>query len=426
MPEEAVLDIPVDIAEPAAEPIETTVDTPETPEVDTGTPDTEVEGAEDPRVAATRPIFDPETGKLDGKLKSIIDSMKTTDPATARRLTNALMQGEALRKEIGTVKEARELKGIIEEYGGREGIQEMRGQVGDYNALSEKFEKGSPEFVQDMVTTNSEAFLTLAPTVVGKWRELDPSGSAAYLCGVFSSDMGSHQIGNHLALAERFLAKGMPEEAAESIKAIKAYVSSVETHAQQPITTPKTKAPPDGREAELSRKETELRDREWNTSLSSQHNELVRTELLRLTNGQMPSKRDLVDINELYVSNLKRKMAEDPNFKKNADRYRSAGDGEGYKRHVLSFYRKHAAEQIKYAANRILKLAPAKPNGSVNGNGAKPKPTAAKPNAGYAWRDSIPSKEERADSTTNDQLKAGWCYLKDGTKVQWKQFQKTA
>lgn len=418
MPEDiAVLDAP--LADIPAEPeISPAVDDNEGVDAPNETPD----GLNEPESEQPEGEKGPEPELFDGnkltdKTKAFLDKARAEDAQFAAKIRHALMAGEALKAVLpGGVKEAQQLRQTIEDLGGTEGIQEIQSERAEWTEIDRQYSTGDPRFIDTLVKESPDAFLQLAPAMIGKFAELNPDGHSAYVCSVLVSDMLVSRVPLIMERLEDFIPKDQPNAVAAFAK-LNQYFARIEELSKKPVTTAKEKPAPDAREIEVNKREEGLIRNEWAGAANASRMSIFTGELARLTEGRKISGEQSAAIRELYASRLAANVkATHKDFNQKIDRYFGARDQKGYQRYMDSIYKAEIPKALKSAIDTILPR-PAARKPVVNGNGAKP--AQPKPADGYQFESKMPDLNTFDPRTTTEMIRSGRAVLMNGKKVQW-------
>jgi hypothetical protein len=418
MPEDAIatLEAPVETAD------ETSVDT----GIDESTEEAPVDGAESTEEAEpvetsteTGPIIDGK--RLSEGAKATLAEIKAKDPKLAAQIKSALFSADALRRQLpGGLKEVATLRQQIEEIGGPDGIQALKAEQQEWNALDQQFAAGDPKFVDNIAEGSPESFVALAPAVFAKYAELNQEGYSAYVSKVFVADMQAEGIPLALERLQDFI--GDNPKAMEIWQKIAGYVNRVNGMAQKPVNSPVKpgNAAPDDRERQLTEREESLTRTEWKGATDSERMNVFNSEFARLTAGRKISDVQKAAIKELYASRLMAAARKTQNFNSNIDRYFSSRDRAGYLRYMGSFYKQEIPKALRSAIDSVM---PSKPGPAARPPVAAAPVSAGKPATGFAWVASAPSASS-VDMTHPFNTQANWsagkAVLKNGSKVTWK------
>src|SRR5581483_4960355 len=291
--------------------------------------------------------------------KALLAEIKTKDPKFAAKIRNALFRDAAFAKAVpGGLREVQQLQRQLEDLGGFEKIEEMRSEVEEWNALDQQFVAGDPRFVESIASGSPESFLKLAPTVFGKFQEMNPKGYASYVSQAFLADMSANEVPFSIKVLKHFVPADNAE-AREALSQIDQYVERLKGFAKEPIHAEIEKPAPDSREIALSQREESLVRTEWKSAADRDRLSIFNTELKTLTQGRKVSDQDLAAIKELYATRLAAGIkAANKDFNANVDRYFSARDQRGYMRYMNSIYKKEIPKALRSAVDTILRKSP--------------------------------------------------------------------
>ena len=198
MPDEALLDAPVDDVEVNAAPDGGDAAPADSPDGETPPPEsTETD---------TAPVISDANGqlKLSDKARAELDRIKADNPKLAREMRAALFDRQTLLAKVpGGVKEAIATIEAYEAEGGSEAVQQVKAELGQWKDLDADFQAGKPEFVNDIAAGNPEAFVKAAPTVMTKFAELAPDQFSHQVSKVFAQDMAANDVMLTMRLMQR-------------------------------------------------------------------------------------------------------------------------------------------------------------------------------------------------------------------------------
>lgn len=434
MPEEAVLEpISAEVSADASyeAPIESTPDVDASPEVDGTEPVEGAEGAErQPQTEAEKatsqkPVYDQESKKLDPEVKAELDKLRETKPVLAARIRNSLAQGEALRAVLpGGVKEAQQLKSTFEDLGGEEGIQEIRTYNQEFDALRASYNEANPAFIEEMIKSNEDSFLKLAPSVFDKFYQMDQDGYSAYVSKVFFADMKENDVLFHMTLLARSAAAQDPS-AKESLDAINAYIARIKGNAQKPVNTPRQPKAQDTREVELNAEKMRFEAQKYQDFEAQETDRTFQSSLSKLVGDRKVSAEDQATIKELFRAKMRLQLGTVQRFQENRTKYFNARDSNAHQRYIRSTFSDLVPKAVKYAVERTLK--PAAPVNGQRPAAAPQKPGLpnrpapnSKDQSGVTWVGKAPVQAEMDPRTSPEMYKSGKAILSNGKVVRWR------
>jgi hypothetical protein len=377
--------------------LDSTPDAAETPS-EAAEDSTQQDGQEAPP-AASGSTFD--------QAKPFLLELRKTNPTLANQLKNAIFGSEALKKAFPEGhKEAIALKQTFEELGGKEGIQQLKTDLQQWDQLDGQFSNGDPAFVEAIAAENPEAFVKLINTGLAKFSEISPEGYSQYFGSVLVSDMNAFKIP---LIMERLGDLITDPKAKELYGQIASYFKRFDSLSQQNVPPVGKRKESDTREQQLAQREAELERKTYVEAAYGPQRSIFSSEWKKL-GGDKLSADNQQAAKELFASRFNAAISKIPKFKETCDRYFAAKDQAGYVRYMDGVYRQVIPVALRQAVQYFGK-APAKTAA------AKP---AAKPNTGSIAVDGRPSRDKIDYSkTTSDMILRGEAILTDGKKVKW-------
>ena len=380
--------------------------------------------------ASGKPFLAVDNGKLSKVAKETIDKLKLENPQLAKAVQRALFAEDRLHRELpGGFKDLAGLRDKIEQLGGDEGIQAIRGELDGWKDFDAKYTAGDPKVLEFLTETPEAqaAFLKIAPAAFEKFREAHPDGYSAYVSQVFMADMQDAQLPMTIQLLGSILGRATLSEPdqAEATKlyaALTGYVNRIGEFAKKQVSAPAaaTKPGADPRAAELDTREQALRRTEWSNEVGQQHARIFSEAWKRLAVAVPKEKVQLV--RRLYGIHLQEKLAAKKDFNLNMDRYFGAKQKDGFIRlHDSTF--KDAVPLALRSAMAEAGIGARKAPAAATANGAVPAkpdtppktatgftPVAAKPN----FATDVDRSRTSAAMWQNHQA-----ILKSGKQVTW-------
>lgn len=386
--------------------------------------DEDVQAAAEAAAQSGQPQGKPLVGKggiLRPDAKAALDELKVKNPDLASAIKRALYRESDLNKELPNgIKEVREIRQTIEQFGGVDGIKERVETARAADELDQHYYAGDPKFLDGMTNTDEgkAAFLRVAPMAIDRFAQMNPEGFGAYFSSVFQNSINELGLGNSLSMVE-YLTRGN-QEIQQYFAPIKQFFDGVKENAKKPIISQKAPGaqPADQREQSLKQKEQELTAREWQSVRESAKNEAYRSEFERMTAGRKVSADAKGEIEEFFNIKIGQMLKGRAGEVKGAvDRYFAAGDRDGYNKYFQSLYKQVIPEAMRYA---VAKVMPGKPGPQANGTPAVPAKAAPKATDGYEMIASKPDVNEiDHQRRTREMWVKNQAVLKDGRKVQW-------
>ena len=414
---EDVLDAPAEELE--VSPVETPEsELPETPAVEGETP----EGEQAIDKTPVTSLFTADGKSLDPTIRKAIDKIKAENPSAAKVLGKSLFRLAELDREFPRgITEVRELRDQVESLGGVDGLKEKVEDAKLFDTLSSQYMKADPAFVEDMVKSSPESFVALAPIMVRKFLETDPStGKIRYpgfvndIARVVSSDMNAGKI---LLTMERLAdtIDGNPK-AIDQFNRIYQYLTAWDSLASQQPEIQKPKAEPEKPPVD----ESATRAGQWEEESATGRAALAVSEFKRLTNGKTVPSEDRLQAEELFKARAKALAVKYfPNWHETAQGYLKSNQKSAYLRLMASIDRRVVPEAVQYAVSKTIRTGTP---------GAKPAPVSAKPGNkvvppanGFKFVGKMPPNDQWDwNRTSPSMVKENKCILKDGSRVQWR------
>ncbi len=323
----------------------------ETAEVEeSSTPETITEGTEQTAQG------EADAGTAQGEpptAKALYQKAMSLDPELAKGLRKPLFEAEAWRKEVpGGIAEVRQLRDTVERLGGEEGIKGLTAEVEGWQNFDEKYMAGDPEVIEFMLKgfpddpasaeAAQTAFLKLAPSIFGKYAELDSEGFTAYVMQQVQAD--AYQAGIPLALMrlEDFLmGDDATSKAAKALfDQVKGYFTRVDAWAKRPVGTKTAKAADPTQTSALDKRQKDLDDREakatrneWNDEVFRQVDPIYKAEFAKLLGNRKISDNQSKAIHKLF--DVEYKEARKADLQK-AQAYFKGKDREGFVKYTVN------------------------------------------------------------------------------------------
>jgi hypothetical protein len=150
--------------------------------------------------------------------KKVIDSLKKTDPVTAKHLKAIVFADAALRKEFpGGLKEAQALKNTVLELAGDEGLDGLKESITAWKSIDDRFAKGDQTVLQDfakfnpdsfekiippaiemLATSNAAAYGECMPSAMDKLSQVAPEVYGHYMSGVLTATLDNYKVSDTL------------------------------------------------------------------------------------------------------------------------------------------------------------------------------------------------------------------------------------
>ena len=110
------------------------------------------------------------------ELRKTLNTMRETDPKTAKAFRAALGEDLAYKESFNTPEEARLVKAEVEAIGGREGLASLQSIAADVEETDALVEAGDPKVLERIQSDSPEGFKLLVPHAVEMYSKADPEG----------------------------------------------------------------------------------------------------------------------------------------------------------------------------------------------------------------------------------------------------------
>lgn len=384
-----------------------------------------------------------QNGKLSAPVQKALQTLKATDPALAKMLSQQLFFAHKARKSLaGGLGKTQEALTRIRSVGNSQdietaltNIEESVSQVADIDAL---YYAADPRFLEGLTgdAEGKEAFVHLFPAAFGKFRQLNPDGHASLVAQSVLSDMevGTFQ-GNdgkqypfRLPLMLELVSRdvmGLPDGDAKNsisrfVSLLGLYLDRLTGFSQKAVAPERKTTQTDP--AKLGEQETALVRREW---LSRARDDMGAMKLDALQDA-LGSRRLTSEQRADFDNRFKLQMGivnkNTAGFNDTIDRYFGAKDQNGYLRFLKSHHEKNVPRVVKAIVGKMFGGQTATTQTAKPG---EKRPAAAVP-SGVPSGAVLVAKEPGAREINfaagkmgrHGAYKSAW--LKDGRQVYWK------
>jgi len=218
--------------------------------------------------------------------------------------------------------------------------------------FDEKFEKGDPALIPQMLEANPEAFQQLIPRAMDEFARVNPEGFSAYVAKSAKGYLDGKQIPLQFAILQTFV-PNMPDfpgkdRVIAAINEIYGAVSGLDEMAAKPIApklaegTQKQTGGIDQREERLTQKEMDITRREWNGETHQVGTGLRDSEMQRLATAQKVTldDSDKAKIRAAVLEEYNARCAANTKYGQAMRGYIQAGNKRAYIDRATSEYRK--------------------------------------------------------------------------------------
>jgi hypothetical protein len=375
--------------------------------------------------------------KMAAAVRQHLAELKTSNPALFKELNTIYwgfknQQSEITKNFPGGLKEAVELKGFVEEIGGREGVEELQGEMHDYRALDKQWIDGDPEFVNAAVGQYPDGFKKLMPHMMTKFASVDPDGYDRYVSGAIFNTLRDSEFTTNLRLAAEYLSGATDPQVKRALSLLTGNYQWIQD-LKKIATTQPAAAANDPREKQLSAREQSIQSREKQTLMTG-----VRADLwagiepgITKTFTELAKGKSIADGGKQQVTADAMGLAygilsKDKRFSDKYDAFINAGDRMNAVKLLRSRMEPLMAEATTKAFRRLYGEASlgSKKTGDGQGQGqgqgqGRGQSASTAPGFQLISFDPKPTSIDRA-KTTREMIFKNQAVLKDGRKVTWK------
>jgi|GEM_PF-1918551 len=233
--------------------------------------------------------FDTADGrKIDAKTREALAAFKKVNPEAAKRLFADHGRGQAIVKEVGAtnlsdaVNRVRQMTATLEAVGGEEGLTEIQNEVEDYRRETTQFANGDPALLQELHTSNPEAFATSITNGLALIMEKSPAMLDNVLLPAMVPRLEKAGMYSSLDKLDALIKEGKGQEAWDLTQDIRKWLNNAKSLAEKQASTRKTVDPE--REA-LNRDRAEVateKQKIYEGQISADVNKLNNTATARL------------------------------------------------------------------------------------------------------------------------------------------------
>jgi hypothetical protein len=387
--------------------------------------------------------------KVDAKTREALAALKKVNPAAAKQLFADHGRGQAIIKELGAanlsdaVNKVRQMTATLEAVGGEEGLTELQGEVEDYRKEVGQFANGDPALLQELHTSNPEAFATSITNGLALIMEKSPAMLDNVLLPALVPRLEKAGMFRSIDQLATLIKEGKGQEAYDLTADIKKWLDNAKGLAEKAGTA---KAAIDPRKQELDKRDTELTAKEqkiYEGQIATDVNKLNNTATSRLAE---PFFKDLKlkpegrreFINALN-SRIWRTMRDDKAFQRAGNALKAKGDAGRTARFVSAkfaellpqhfralrdaMYPNYTRGGTKVAAN-AGKANGAAAGAAGGGNGTGAAAGAGKGAAGVTLVAKLPKPEEIDWTKTTEAMYhigrgMGEAVLKNGKRIKF-------
>jgi hypothetical protein len=375
--------------------------------------------------------------------RAVKEQLKSFDPKHALAVRNAIFSAEKLREKIGG--DLRAFEAAQAAYA-RLGDDASSGQTPEqiveetiaerqfWRDFDDKFEKGDPALIPQMVEANPEAFQKLVLPALNKFAEMNPEGYSSIISQAAVGYLDSNQIPLMFQILDTFL-PGMPDfpgkpQVLEAINRVYQSFEALRGMAGKPIA-PKGGENGAQKSGGLDQREETLRAREHAATRSEWQAETERPgiELREQTMNRVAAAAK-VTLTEAEKDKIRSAVREEINARCAADRrygeamraYVDAANKKAYQDKAASMYKLHIPGATTRHTQAVIEERKTAPKPAANGNlqpkTATPAPRGTQPDGNgnlIQWISGHPrtlGKDVDYTRTTQGMLLRNEAYLK--------------
>jgi hypothetical protein len=439
MPDEMVMDAPVETGIESTEPEISTTETPEIQADQQSYSETDTD-AEAAKTAKQIKIFE-RANKFSPEVRAHLDELKNSKDPTKIALATAIRQmafdhAKFADKLPEGLKEVESLRQLKEELGGEQGIQDLKHNSQEFARIDDLYTKGDPKFIDELTKEDvgREAFQRLTPSILSKIAEVSPE---MYVANVARETVGWLNENNVPLMMMRLgdLLDKSNEGQVAAFNHIQKFLNLLqETAKKQPptpaATTPNGKNNGEDMEAKFRQREEALRTQEWNSAVVSERTTAYESELRKLTQGRTLSEQQRDAVNTLFSTNLTKALQGDQNYAKQIAAHKANGDKDGFlrvARNAFAKYMPDALERAVKVVNHGAKPGP-KPAATATPTNGQQKPGQPPPVPGAVFVSTKPTNidyqrtqqyAQQNGTTAQDLIISKKAYTTAGKLVYW-------
>lgn len=378
-----------------------------------------------------------QNGRITGSGRAALEAVKAISPRLQQELIQGALMHEWFRREFpGGKREVQQLRQLVQDLQGEQGIAELRAVAEGHDALDAKYIAGDPSFIDEITFSpeGQQGFVRVMPAALRRFAELAPEHFAHENAKNFAAFMDQARLpvtfarmadllnratayeksGNHE------IAASLLTEITQSYNEIAEVLDKVYTSSKTPPAALKGNDNPalDDRARQLSEREKGLQRQEWGFSVSQERKRLFSKSWTDLTKGRNLNSDQDQTIKGFYELRMSAKIR---NWQNQADRFIANGDKDGYLREQFAFFQRAIPEALRQAIQQALPAKPGPKGSASTAKTATNVPRSTTPNLKGAVRVARmpPTSDLDAIKTTGEMLSRNQAYRKDGTLVQW-------
>jgi hypothetical protein len=193
-----------------------------------GETDTGDEGTDGDRIGRSR-----DDRGLPQHVKQALAKLREIDPKMADTVRRNYYEASDYRQAFPTVREAREARDLLEEVGGADGIQRVRGEADDYAHELNAMANGDPSVIEELVRDFPDGLVRLVPHALDAMSEVDPAAFEKLSAGIVTQVLANKGVTHNVLRLTELIADGKQKEAFDLAKQMLDWVNGVKDYADQ-------------------------------------------------------------------------------------------------------------------------------------------------------------------------------------------------
>ena len=356
MPDEAIIDAPI---EEVVEP---------------------VEGAETTEGAEATEGADAGGEALSGAplWKSIKDSFQGKDPKTVAQVRKAIYDAtevskrhpEGLRGIDAVLESVKRLSDNTETPDAvpiEQVIEETLGERTFWREFDNEFQQGNPAIIGKMVEANPEAFQRLVPEAINKFAEMNPDGYSSIVAKAVVGYFQDQDLPLQFKLLDRIIPQNSDDPAVQQLiegyTVIKKAFEGLSAMASKPLATPEVKKTENQQQQPQNQEDaaTRLRDIEWNASIAPTSNNLMVTEIQKAAGNSKFTQSEIETLKSKFREEINARVSINTGYQRDLKAYLKSNNKTQYTMRVQSEHKKIIQGAAKRIVDDVLSARKGKP-----------------------------------------------------------------
>lgn len=369
--------------------------------------------------------------RLSPKAQEALNALRATDPKLAAQFKQSLFTSESLKALVPDgIPGVKALLESYEQYGGADGITELKTNYDELKGIDELYSKGDPAFVQKMIESAPDMFAKLVPSVIDQYRQLSPDGYDSMVCSAIVSDLRSKEIPLALARLTDFVTD---QRGVEQLNKVVDYLNRLNGIANQQVKPVQGKAAmaPDAERAQFQTERVNFQKEQFKASSSQIVHSVFPSEWTRATAGLKLTAQQEMRAKQLFGTDLQLIFKNLPkvggkSFDDQVQAFVKVGDKAGYSKFMEAAYRKHMPTALSNVlADMGVSKRPGPPAGAPKPSVGTPpartgQPPVQRTSISKATAIKAPPKAIDIDYIkSKGMISSRKAYLKDGSFVDW-------